>query len=127
MAKTRLEVGRDILKQTLGDAYYAQRFDSTNSFNGSLRRLTDEYCFGEVWGDETLTPKQRSMLVIALLACMGRVQELKTHVGGAVNNGCNVEEIRAVMMQVAIYCGIPAGVEGTRTAEGVLRERKLID
>ena len=47
--------------------------------------------------------------------------------GGAVNNGCNVEEIRAVMMQVAIYCGIPAGVEGTRTAEGVLRERKLID
>jgi len=127
MTKTRLEAGREILKQTLGDAYYEQRTNSTNSFNGPLRHLTDEYCFGEVWTDETLSPKQRSMLVIALLACMGRVHELKTHVSGAVNNGCSVEEIRAIMMQVAIYCGIPAGVEGTRTAEAVLRERNLID
>ena len=91
-----------------------------------LRRLTDEYCFGEVWADDALPPNTRSLIVIGLLACMGRVNELRTHVRGAVNNGCSVEEIRAAMLQVAVYCGIPAGVEGTRTAEAALRELGLL-
>ncbi|OZI38070.1 4-carboxymuconolactone decarboxylase [Bordetella genomosp. 10] len=124
--KSRIETGREILGATLGETYYQRRVDSTNSFNGPLRRLTDEYCFGEVWGDPALPPKLRSMLVVALLASMGRTHELRTHLGGALNNGCNVEELRAVLLQVAIYCGIPAGVEGTRIAEEVLRERGLL-
>lgn len=123
---SRLDTGRGILRQTVGDAYYQQRVDSTNEFNGPLRRLTDEYCFGEVWADEALPPNIRSLLVIALLASMGRVNELRTHVRGAVNNGCSVEEIRAAMLQVAVYSGIPAGVEGTRTAETALRELGLL-
>lgn len=123
----RIEAGRAILRQTVGDEYFERRVQSTNDFNRKLRDLTDEYCFGEVWSGEALPPKTRSMLVVALLACMGRVNELKTHVGGALNNGCSVEEIRDVLLHVAIYCGIPAGVEGTRTAEQVLRERGLID
>ena len=97
----RLEVGRDILRKTLGDEYYQRRVDSTNEFNSALRHLTDEYCFGEVWAGEALTPKIRSMLVVALLANMGRVQELKTHVAGAINNGCSVEEIKKC------YCRLP--------------------
>ncbi|ALM82212.1 carboxymuconolactone decarboxylase family protein [Bordetella sp. N] len=124
---SRIETGREILRSTIGDAYYQRRRDSTNSFNEPLRRLTDEYCFGEVWGDPALPPKIRSMLVVALLACLGRNNELKTHLGGAINNGCNVEELRGVLLQVAIYCGIPAGVESTRIAEEVLRERGLLD
>ena len=124
---TRLEKGQEILKSTLGSEYYARRSESTNEFNGPLRRLTDEYCFGEVWGDEALPPKIRSMLVIALLASMGREQELSTHLRGAINNGCRPEEIRAVMLQVAVYSGIPAGVAGTRAAETILREKKCIE
>lgn len=123
---SRIETGRRILKQTVGEAYYQKRVDTTNDFNAPLRRLTDEYCFGEVWGDQTLSPKIRSLLVISLLASAGRVNELRTHVAGAVNNGCSAEEIRAAMLQVAVYCGIPAGVEGTRTAEAVLEERGLL-
>jgi 4-carboxymuconolactone decarboxylase len=123
---SRIETGRRILKQTVGEAYYQTRVDTTNDFNAPLRRLTDEYCFGEVWGDQTLSPKIRSLLVISLLASAGRVNELRTHVAGAVNNGCSAEEIRAAMLQVAVYCGIPAGVEGTRTAEAVLEERGLL-
>lgn len=125
--KERIELGRDILRKTLGDEYYQRRVDSTNDFNRELRDLTDEYCFGEVWGGEALPVKTRSMLVVALLASMGRVPELKTHIGGAINNGCSAEEIKAVLLQVAIYCGIPAGVEGIRTAEQVLRDRSLIE
>lgn len=123
---SRIEAGRRILRETVGEAYYQRRVETTNDFNAPLRRLTDEYCFGEVWADETLSPKMRSLLVISLLAGMGRVNELRTHVAGALNNGCSVEEIRAAMLQVAIYCGIPAGVEGTRTAEAVLQERGLL-
>jgi 4-carboxymuconolactone decarboxylase len=123
----RSEIGRAILRKTVGDEYYERRVRSTNDFNRKLRDLTDEYCFGEVWAGEALPPTTRSMLVVALLACMGRVNELKTHVGGALNNGCTVAEIRDTLLQVAIYCGIPAGVEGTRAAEEVLRERGAID
>lgn len=122
----RLSVGRDLLRTTIGDDYFDKRVASTNDFNAKLRRLTDEYCFGEVWSDPTLSPKIRSMLVVALLAAGGRVPELRTHVGGALNNGCSVDELREVLLQVAVYCGIPAGVEGFRTAELVLRERGLL-
>jgi 4-carboxymuconolactone decarboxylase len=124
---SRIEAGREILRSTIGDAYYQRRCDTTNAFNEPLRRLTDEYCFGEVWGDPALPPKTRSMLVVVLLASMGRNTELKTHLGGAINNGCSAEEIRGALLQVAIYCGIPAGVESTRIAEEVLRERNLLD
>lgn len=123
----RIERGRDILRKTLGDEYYERRIESTNDFNRELRELTDEYCFGAVWGREALPQKTRSMLVVALLASMGRTSELKTHIGGAINNGCSVDEIKDTLLQVAVYCGIPAGVEGIRTAEQVLRDRKLID
>lgn len=123
----RVERGREILRKTLGETYWERRASTTNSFNQALRRLTDEYCFGEVWGDGKLPAKTRSMLVMAMLAAMGRGTELKTHVNGAINNGCSATEIEGVLLQVAIYCGIPAGVEAVRVAEGVLRERGLIE
>ena len=122
----RSENGREMLRRTIGDAYFENRTASTNAFNGRLRALTDEYCFGEVWCEPTLPPKTRSMLVVALLAAMGRTNELRIHAGGALNNGCSPEEIREILLQVAVYCGIPAGVEGTRIVEGVLSERGLL-
>lgn len=123
---TKLEQGRTVLRTVIGDAYFQRRQESTNDFNGRLRALTDEYCFGEVWSNPVLPLKLRSMLVVCLLAVMGRTTELRTHLGGAINNGCSAEEIREVLLQVAVYCGIPAGVESTRIAEEVLRERGLL-
>lgn len=124
---SRANLGREILRDTVGADYFETRTASTNWFNQPLRNLTDEYCFGEVWGGEDLSRKTRSMLVMAMLATMGRGHELRTHVGGALNNGCTPEEIRGVLLQVAIYAGIPAGVESTRIAETVLRERGLVE
>jgi 4-carboxymuconolactone decarboxylase len=123
----RKERGRAILRKTVGEDYFERRIATTNDFNRKLRDLTDEYCFGEVWGDDTLPPRIRSLLVVALLAGMGKVTELRTHVNGALNNGCSVEEIREALLQVAIYCGVPAGVEGFRTAEQVLKDRGLLE
>jgi 4-carboxymuconolactone decarboxylase len=121
-----MEKGRAILRQTVGEEYYERRVASTNDFNRKLRELTDEYCFGEAWAGDALPLKTRSLLVVSLLACMGRINEMRTHVGGALNNGATVEEIHDALLHVAIYCGIPAGVEAFRNAEQVLRERGLL-
>jgi 4-carboxymuconolactone decarboxylase len=122
----RKEQGRKILAATVGKDYFDKRTASTNDFNRKIRDLTDEYCFGEGWAGKALQPKQRSMLVVAMLAGTGKLQELKTHVNGALNNGCSVEEVQDVLQMVAIYCGIPCGVAGVRVAEEVLKERGLL-
>jgi 4-carboxymuconolactone decarboxylase len=123
----RMEKGRAILRKTVGEEYYERRVASTNDFNRKLRDLTDEYCFGEVWSGEALPLKTRSLLVISMLACMGRMQEFRTHLMGALNNGATVDEIHDALMHVGIYCGIPAGVEAFRNAEQVLKERGLLE
>ena len=123
---SHVEKGRAIQHKTLGDDYWDRRIASTNDFNRAFRDMTDEVCFNRAWADGQLEPKYCSLLVTALLACMGRVPELKTHLGGAVNNGCSVDEIRQAMTIVGAYAGIPAGVEGIRSAEAVLKERGLI-
>jgi 4-carboxymuconolactone decarboxylase len=120
------EKGRAIQRKTLGDDYFDRRVASTNDFNGPLRDMTDEMCFDRAWASGPLEPKYCSLLVTSMLACMGRVPELKTHLAGAVNNGCTVEEIQQAMLLVGAYCGIPAGVEGVRSAEAVLKERGLL-
>jgi 4-carboxymuconolactone decarboxylase len=123
----KMKRGRAVLRKTLGDEAFEKRRATTNDFNRALRDMTDESCFGEAWCGGPLEPKYCSLLVISMLACMGRVPELRTHLGGALNNGCSVEEIRHAMLMVAAYCGIPAGVEGFRSAEMVLEDRGLLD
>ncbi|MEQ9177092.1 MAG: carboxymuconolactone decarboxylase family protein [Alphaproteobacteria bacterium] len=118
----RLETGRAILRQTMGDEYYEARASGRNDFNGHYRDLIDGYCFGEGWAGGPLTPRDCSLLVITMLATTGRVPELRAHLRGALNNGCTPEEIRHAMTMVGIYAGIPAGVEGFRSAEIVLSE-----
>ncbi len=76
-----------------------------------MQELVTEYCWGAVWGREELPHKTRSMLNIAMLSCLNRSHELKMHVKGALKNGVTREEIREILLQVAIYAGVPAGVE----------------
>ena len=87
-----------------------------------MQDLTTEYCWGYVWGRDGLTHKTRSLLNLAMLCALNRPQELKTHVRGALTNGATREEIREVFMQVAIYCGVPAGVDAFRNAKEVFAE-----
>jgi 4-carboxymuconolactone decarboxylase len=123
--EARREVGLDIMRRVIGEQYFARRQGSTNAFNADLRRLSEEYCFGEVWARPGLERKFRSLLCIAMLVALNRGQELRLHVNGAINNGCTVDEIKEVLLQATIYCGLPSGVEGVRIAEEALRERGL--
>lgn len=121
----RREAGRRLLMKIIGGDYFNRRDATTNNFNSDLRRLSEEYCFGEIWSRPGLPASTRSLLCIGMLAALGKAGELRLHVGGALNNGCSVDEIKEVLLQATIYCGLPTGVEATRIAEEALKERGI--
>jgi 4-carboxymuconolactone decarboxylase len=113
LAKRRAVLGREHVDRSLAQA---------DEFSRPFQELVTEYCWGFAWGDERLDPKTRSMLNLAMIAALNRMHEWELHLRGAIRNGVTEEEIQAILHQVAIYCGIPAGVECFRIARRVLDE-----
>ena len=109
--KATFDKGLKIRKEVLGKEFVEKSFASADDFNMPMQELATEYCWGYVWGREQLDKKTRSLLNLAMIAALNRPHELKLHVGGALRNGVTREEIREVFLQVAIYCGVPAGVD----------------
>jgi 4-carboxymuconolactone decarboxylase len=122
MSKEVLERGLEIRKAVLGREFVEKSYQTADDFNRPLQELVTEYCWGAVWGREELPRKTRSMLNLAMLSALNRPHELKMHIRGALTNGVSREEIREVLLQVAIYCGVPAAVDAFRTAREVLAE-----
>ena len=122
MSKEVFERGLQIRKDTLGKEFVENSFATADDFNMAMQELTTEYCWGWLWGREGLSRKQRSMLNLALLSALNRPHELRMHLKGALKNGVTREEIREIFLQVAVYAGIPAGVDSFRTAREVFAE-----
>ncbi|MBB5985888.1 4-carboxymuconolactone decarboxylase [Sphingobium lignivorans] len=116
MDKDMFDKGLDIRRSVLGDAYVDRALANMNAFNKPLQELVTQYCWGEVWGREGLSRRDRSLLNLGMIAILNRSHELKAHVRGALNNGLSREEIREVLLQVAIYGGVPAAVDSFRIA-----------
>jgi 4-carboxymuconolactone decarboxylase len=114
--------GLEIRKAVLGKEYVEKSIASADDFNMPLQQLVTEYCWGAVWGREELPRKTRSMLNLAMLSCLNRPHELKIHVQGALRNGLTKAEIREVLLQVAIYAGVPAAVDSFRVAREAITE-----
>ena len=122
MDKERFEKGLAKRKSVLGAAYVERSLAQADEFNRPFQELVTEYCWGFAWGDERLDPKTRSMLNLTMIAALNRMHEWELHLKGAMRNGVTKEEIQAILHQVAIYCGIPAGVECFRIAKRVFAE-----
>jgi 4-carboxymuconolactone decarboxylase len=122
MSKDVFERGLAIRKKVLGAEFVENSLKTADDFNMPMQELTTEYCWGAVWGREGLPHKTRSMLNIAMLSALNRPHELKMHLKGALKNGVTKDEIREVLLQVAIYCGIPAGVDAFRVARETFAE-----
>jgi 4-carboxymuconolactone decarboxylase len=122
MANTMYEKGLKNRKSVLGTDYVEKAINAADDFNRPFQKLVTTYCWGEIWGREELPRKIRSMLNIAMLTALNRPHELKLHLRGALNNGVSRTEIREVLMQTAIYCGIPAAVDAFRSAREVFNE-----
>lgn len=108
--------GMQIRREVLGDAYVDRAVANMNEFNKPLQELVTQYCWGEVWGREGLSKRDRSMINLAMIGILNRQHELKAHIRGAINNGLSKDEIAEVLLQVGIYGGIPAAVDSFRTA-----------
>ena len=122
MSKEIFERGLAIRKDVLGKEFVEKSFASADDFNLPMQELTTEYCWGYVWGREELPRKTRSMLNLAMIAALNRPHELKMHIKGALKNGVSKTEIREIFLQVAIYAGVPAGVDSFRIAREAFAE-----
>jgi len=114
--------GLEVRSAVLGEAYVNKALADADDFTRPLQDLVTEYCWGAVWGREELPLKTRSMLNLAMISVLNRPNELRTHLKGALTNGVTRDEIREILLQVAIYAGVPAAVDSFRIAREVLAE-----
>ncbi len=124
MSKEQFDQGLTIRKEVIGADYVDRAFKNADEFSLPMQNLATEYCWGAVWGREGLSRKMRSMLNLVMLSALNRPQEFKVHVKGALTNGCTKLEIREALLQVAIYCGVPAAMDSFRLAREVLAEEE---
>mgnify|MGYP001419203017 FL=1 len=122
MNQELFEKGLAIRKSVLGAEYVDKALAAADDFNRPLQELTTEYCWGWCWGREGLDKKTRSIINLAMISALNRPHEVKIHIRGAITNGLTKDEIREVLLQVAVYCGIPAGVDSFRLAKEVFAE-----
>jgi 4-carboxymuconolactone decarboxylase len=120
--KERFERGLAKRRAVLGSEHVERSLAQADEFSRPFQELVTEYCWGFAWGDKRLDPKTRSMLNLAMIAALNRADEWELHLKGAIRNGVTKEEIQAILHQVAIYCGVPAGVECFRIAKGVFAD-----
>lgn len=118
------EEGLSIRRQVLGDEYVDRALENADEFSWPLQELVTKYCWGEIWGRPGLELRTRSLINIAMLTALNRPQELRIHVHGALRNGCTREEIQEVLLQTAIYCGVPAALDAFKQARAILDEHE---
>jgi len=116
------EQGLETRRAVLGSDYVDAAIAGADDFNRPLQELVTQYCWGDVWNRPGLDRKTRSLLNLAMLTALNRPHELKLHLRGALTNGASKDEIREVLLQTAIYCGVPAAVDSFRTAREVFKE-----
>lgn len=120
MGNEKFEKGMAIRREVLGDEHVDKSINSATPFTKPLQDLVTENCWGEIWTKGAISKKTRSLITIAMLAALKASTELKVHVHGALRNGCTTEEIQEVLLQSAVYCGVPAGIEAFRAAREVI-------
>src|ERR1700681_917466 len=116
------EKGLQLRRQMFGDAAVEQRMKAFGTFGEPLQNIINAYAYGDVWSRPALPMATKSLAMIAMMAAVGRPNELRVHVKGALTNGCTAEQIQEILLLVAMYCGIPAANEAHRIAVDVLRE-----
>jgi len=122
MANEMYDRGLALRKEVLGTDYVERSFANADEFSRPVQDLSTEYCWGKVWSREGLSRRDRSLLNIGMISALNRPHELKLHVKAALANGLTRDEMREAMLQIAIYCGMPAGLDSTRIAREAFAE-----
>jgi 4-carboxymuconolactone decarboxylase len=116
------KAGLKVRREVLGAQYVDESIAQADSFTEDWQQFVTEHAWGAVWTRDGLDRKTRSFLNLAMLAAMNRPAELKLHIRGALNNGVTRDEMKEVFLQVAVYCGAPAGLDAFKVAKQVFLE-----
>jgi 4-carboxymuconolactone decarboxylase len=112
--------GMKVRREVLGDTHVDKAVAGITAFTAEFQDLLTRYAWGEIWSRPGLDRRTRSCITIAMLVALGRDQELVLHLRAALTNGVTQEEIKEILLQAAVYCGVPAGAAAFRTAAEVL-------
>lgn len=118
----RYEAGLKVRRAVLGDAHVERSLANRNALTEEFQALITRYAWGEIWTREGLPRHTRSLLTIGLMVALNRSEELALHLRAAKNNGVTRDEIKEVLMQTAIYCGVPAANSAFHLADRIFRE-----
>ena len=121
--RERYEQGLTVRRSVLGEAHVDRSLQNRNDFNDAFQDLITRYAWGEIWSRPGLTRPTRSMVTLAMMVALNRPDEFRLHLRAAIRNGVTREEIREVLLQTAIYCGVPAANSAFRWAEDALKEK----
>jgi 4-carboxymuconolactone decarboxylase len=116
------ERGLQLRRDMFGDEAVERRMNAFGAFGEPLQHIINAYAYGDIWSRPALPMATKSLAVVAMMAAAGRANELRVHLRGARKNGCTAEEIREVLLLVAVYCGIPAANEAHQAAVDVFKE-----
>jgi len=122
--KEREKDGLKTRTEVLGKSWVEKSQANVDDFNREFTELLHTYCWNDIWNRPGLSRKQRSILNLGMLTALGKEHELKLHLRGALNNGLTKEEIKEVLLQTAIYCGVPAAVVAFRCAREVFASKE---
>lgn len=122
MTSELFEKGLQIRREVLGAEYVDASISQADDFSRPLQELVTEYCWGKIWSRPGLDRKTRSLINVAMLTALNRPHEIKLHLRGALNNGCSKIDIMEVLLQAAIYCGVPAAIDSLRVAKEFFQE-----
>lgn len=123
MSDQQFDSGLAMRKQVMGEDFVARAFEGVTDFTAPIQQHITRNAWGEVWQRDGLDLKTRSLVTVGMLTALGKQNELKGHVRGALNNGATVKEIQEVLLHAAIYCGVPSSVEAFRTASEVVNPK----
>jgi 4-carboxymuconolactone decarboxylase len=120
--RERHEAGMQMRRSVLGDTHVDRAEAAKSDLDSEFQDLITRYAWGEIWSRPGLPRHTRSLLTIGLMVALNRGEELRLHMRAAANNGVTAEEIREVLLQCAIYCGVPAANAAFHAAKEILSE-----
>jgi 4-carboxymuconolactone decarboxylase len=122
----RFDNGMKVRRAVLGDAWVDRALTTRNEFNGEFQEFITQTAWGEIWTRPGLDRRMRSAVVLSTTVAIGAWDEFKIHVRGAINNGLTRDEIKEILMQCAIYAGVPKANHAFKEAQEVLKEMGML-
>lgn len=118
----RFRAGLEVRRAVVGESYVEKSLAAADDVSAPLQKLITEWCWGEVWTRSTLDRRARSILNLGMLMALNRQNELRLHILGAINNGVTQEELVEIVLQGAVYCGVPASLDAMKALQSVLTQ-----